>query len=333
MAIIERIFFGEDGLRSGWKVLIFHIAALFGLVLNGILIGLPIVLMVLYFGLGPESGPVILVSMCSYFGVFLVAMACGRFLDGRLIDSGLGGPAKRSALEFVAGGVAGAALNLGGMVMVWIATFAVADSAVEVQLTSDFRGLIAIPFWFVGLIFAAAFEEVFFRGYGFVWSGRMVGNVVGYTGISPRVAQYLGRVPVVFVSAVFFALLHIGNPGQSGWIPQISTFVAGLWLAAAVYRSGALWFAIGMHWAWNSFMGLILGVRLSGLNVPSVLETTMTGPDWLTGGAYGLEGSVFGMLAFSLGIFVILLLPKRPPEQTMMGLLITPNPDADSSQT
>ena len=309
-------------MRSGWKVVIFHVAAIAGLLINAVLLILPLALLVLVLKLGQSSGPMILLSMCSYFGVFLAAALCGRFLDGALLHSGMGGPAKRSSLEFFGGAALGAALNLGGLFMLWLATFAVEDASVHIALTSNLRGLVSIPFWLVGLTFAAAFEEVFFRGYGFAWAGRMVGNVLNMAGLGNRTAQRLGRIPVVLLSSMIFALMHMGNPGQSGWIPQIATFVAGLWLAMAVYRTGALWFAIGLHWAWNSTMGLLLGVRLSGLAPPSILETTLTGPDWLTGGGYGLEGSVFGIAAFGLGIFAIMACPRRPDEQTIEALVI-----------
>jgi len=68
---------------------------------------------------------------------------------------------------------------------------------------------------------------------------------------------------------------------------------AGLLLGAAYKYSGTLWLPIGIHWAWNFTQGNIFGFEVSGNDAgASFLKSTVSGPDWLTGGAFGAEASV-----------------------------------------
>jgi hypothetical protein len=72
---------------------------------------------------------------------------------------------------------------------------------------------------------------------------------------------------------------------------------AGLLLGAAYKYSGTLWLPIGIHWAWNFTQGNIFGFEVSGKDLgASLLKSTVSGPDWLTGGAFGAEASVIPVL-------------------------------------
>ncbi len=54
-----------------------------------------------------------------------------------------------------------------------------------------------------------------------------------------------------------------------------------------------LWLPIGIHFAWNFTQGGIFGSSVSGNQLgEGLLRSTLTGPDWLTGGAFGVEASI-----------------------------------------
>jgi len=98
-----------------------------------------------------------------------------------------------------------------------------------------------------------------------------------------------------FLSAVF-GVAHLGNHGENalGILQVVST---GLLFCLTIRRTGNLWFAIGFHAAWDWAETFFYGTPDSGLlGVGRFLNTSFEGPNWLTGGSAGPEGSVFALL-------------------------------------
>jgi hypothetical protein len=78
-------------------------------------------------------------------------------------------------------------------------------------------------------------------------------------------------------------------------------------LAVAYLRTRTLWFPFGIHFGWNFALGFVFGLPVSGMSDFSVLvHGSIRGPQWLTGGAYGLENS--GAAAFLLGLSLLVAL-------------------------
>ncbi len=119
-------------------------------------------------------------------------------------------------------------------------------------------------------------EEIIFRGVLFRWIDEKWGFMVA-----------------LIVSAVLFGLIHISESNATLWSSIAIAVEAGLLLGAAYKYSGTLWLPIGIHWAWNFTQGNIFGFEVSGKDLGvSLLNPTVSGPDWLTGGAFGAEASV-----------------------------------------
>lgn len=151
----------------------------------------------------------------------------------------------------------------------------------------------------------AAFEEAFFRGYIFQTLTR----------------AKLGWFAVLFTS-LFFATVHNSNPNAT-YFSWFNTFLAGIWFAAAYWKTRTLWMPFGLHLAWNWFLGSILGIQVSGLSdltTAPFLKAVDFGPSWLTGGEYGLEGGLAGTIALILSIIVIWFLPFIKPTEEMLEL-------------
>jgi hypothetical protein len=119
-------------------------------------------------------------------------------------------------------------------------------------------------------------EEIIFRGVLFRWIDEKWGFMVA-----------------LIVSALLFGLIHISESNATLWSSIAIAVEAGLLLGAAYKYSGTLWLPIGIHWAWNFTQGNIFGFEVSGKDIGvSLLNATVNGPDWLTGGAFGAEASV-----------------------------------------
>ena len=126
-------------------------------------------------------------------------------------------------------------------------------------------------------------EEIMFRGVLFRW-----------------IDEKWGFWAAIIVSALFFGIVHISNPGGTLWSSFAIAIEAGLLLGAAYKWAGTLWLPIGIHWAWNYSQGNIFGFKVSGQEAGgSLFHAQVQGSDWLTGGAFGAEGSV---LAVAVGL-------------------------------
>ena len=132
-------------------------------------------------------------------------------------------------------------------------------------------------------------EELSFRGY-----------------ILQRLAQAWGLPAAVVVSSLVFAMVHVLNPNVQP-LAMVSLFVAGLLLACAYLVSRSLWLPIGLHIGWNLAEMHLLGFAGSGAPEPALVRSVVTGPEVMTGGAFGPEGGLVGLAATVLGIIILVV--------------------------
>ena len=139
---------------------------------------------------------------------------------------------------------------------------------------------------------AAVTEELIFRGLVLQALERLCGSWVALA-----------------VTAVSFGLLHLANPGATLWSSFAIAVEAGVLLGAAFLWRRDIWVAIGLHFAWNTSVGL-LGIPVSGHPAAGVLTARPTGPDLVTGGGFGLEASIVPVIV-SLALAVPMLVAAR----------------------
>lgn len=113
------------------------------------------------------------------------------------------------------------------------------------------------------------------------------------------------------LTSLLFGAAHIGNAGESV-LGVLQAVLTGIVFCFAIRRTGTLWFAVGYHAAWDWGETFFYGTPDSGsLGVGRLLNTSVQGPSWLTGGSVGPEGSIIAVLALLL---VLLLLHVRFPK-------------------
>jgi uncharacterized protein len=118
--------------------------------------------------------------------------------------------------------------------------------------------------------------------------------------------------PAALLMSGLFLLSHTANIGENP-LGLFAAALVGLVLAYSFRRTGALWFAIGFHAAWDYAESFLFGVPDSGGMLPGALmRPTLHGPAWLTGGTAGPEGSLLAYAAL-LVLFIIVrfALPRR----------------------
>ena len=132
-------------------------------------------------------------------------------------------------------------------------------------------------------------EELSFRGY-----------------ILQRLVPAWGMPAAVIVSSLAFAMVHVLNPNVQP-LAILSIFFAGLLLATAYWVSGSLWLPIGLHIGWNLAEIHIFGFAGSGITEPALMRSVVHGPELVTGGAFGPEGGILGVVAPLIGIAILVV--------------------------
>jgi uncharacterized protein len=229
--------------------------------------------------------------------VLAIALGCARWIDRRPAAS-LGLGARPGYLGDLGFGVA-----LGGICMGSIAAFegtlgwaryAPRHAGWEALLTAA----PAVGSTFTIFVAVALVEEVAFRGYPFPNLRELLPR---------RLRPDLAVVFVVVASSIVFGLAHAENPAAS---PVAVAHVAfgGVFLAMGLVVQGDLAIPIGAHLGWNLFQNL-LGMQVSGqtwLAEGALLRREVLGPAVWTGGEFGPEAGLEGLLAMVLGIALTL---------------------------
>ena len=218
-----------------------------------------------------DSPVMLILTAFQVMGSFLALWLATKFIDRKPLMS-IGLSVKDKANEMLIG-LGFALAFIGGLFLVlWLV------GAINITGYVGFKpGVFIVSM----MLFMAAFdEELIFRGY-------ILNNMMDST--SNRWVALAG-------SSLLFALLHSGNPSVwSTWVPMTELFAAGFILGISYTFTKNLWFPTFFHFGWNFFQGLF-GFEISGINVDSWKmishENTGNVPDIVSGGAFGIEGSV-----------------------------------------
>ncbi len=218
-----------------------------------------------------DSPVMLILTAFSLLGSFAALWVATKFIDRKPLMS-IGLSVKDKANEMLIG-LGFALAFIGGLFLVlWLI------GAINITGYVGFKpGVFIVSM----MLFMAAFdEELIFRGY-------ILNNMMDSTN---------NRWIALAGSSLLFALLHSGNPSVwSTWVPMTELFAAGFILGISYTFTKNLWFPTFFHFGWNFFQGLF-GFEISGINVDSWKmishENTGNVPDIVSGGAFGIEGSV-----------------------------------------
>ncbi|OZG64126.1 abortive infection protein [Bifidobacterium hapali] len=133
------------------------------------------------------------------------------------------------------------------------------------------------------------------------------------------IEEWLGSWGAVVISALVFGLMHLSNADGTLWGGIAIAIEAGLLFGAIYLATRSLWWCIGFHFMWNIAEGPIYGSVVSGNGAQrSWLVAQWSGPEWLTGGTFGLEASIVPVILLG-GLAIALLIHLH-----MTGRMIEP---------
>lgn len=297
---LKWVFVGTDGLRAGWGVLLFVLVTVVVFLLLALLVhlfhitALRIDPKALKPGTMLTSSRLILaegfVSACIIAGTLIMSAIERRPL--RRYGFGARGAAKR-LVQGLATGFLMLSLSLG---VIWLCDgvsfqgFALHGAAIASSGVA----------WAAAFLLVAVSEEFTMRGY-----------------VLHTVARGLNFRWAVAITSLVFTALHVPNPGESV-LGLTEVFLIALVFCFSIWRTGAVWWAVGYHAAWDWSQTFLFGVADSGTVASGVLTAaTPQGPAWLSGGLAGPEGSVVSLGAIAASAAIIMFTLKRDQPGTL----------------
>ncbi len=271
------IFRGPNGIRAGWRLLIFLaiVAAFYSV----------FAVVILFFVGGARLGGSTLTPAGLSFleGTIFVFTAVPALIMARIEHRVWGryGLPLRCALgrDFWTGSLIGfAAISTTLLCIFALHGFRLAGLAIHGRTI-----VTSVASWSAAFVVVGLAEEFSFRGYA---------QFTLTTG--------MGFWPAALLMSVVFGAAHAGNPGESV-LGLISVVFFGLLFCLFLRRRGNLWWAVGFHAGWDWGQTFFYGVPDSGVApYHNLLNSAFGGPRWLTGGTVGPEASVFTPLVLAV---------------------------------
>ncbi len=308
-SVAQKIFFGVDGLRAGWSMLIFLIlliAIMFGAYSIGKAIHPP--------SKKPfDAHSVSFVFMfinevVPFLAILLSTWIMSKIESRRFRVYGLAG---RSTFSYFFAGLAWGIICLSLLIFTLCKTgLLVFDSRLLFGPDILRHGAL----WFIGFLFVGLQEEFLTRGYLQYTLARGFAGIYRWAFKSSH-STALGFWTGALILSILFGLGHGKNPGESP-IGLLSAGTIGLVFCLSLWRTGSLWWAIGFHASWDWAQSFLYGVADSGTMVEHhLMATHPVGKPVLSGGATGPEGSIFILAILLLTVLIIIFtLPRRPHE-------------------
>ena len=290
MSRIKWLFIGPDGLRHGWRFLIFA-AAIFLVVQFLEQPAIAFLAAKLHVNRSALSAPSIIVSDGFDLIVILVVTGVAARFEQRRIDS-YGLPVNEAFGGFfwdgvIAGFAAIAFVGAGMLISGGLLVHGVALHGAQLITSS--------VLWLIAMLLVGVMEEYLFRGYALqsLWRGA-------------------GFWSAALITTALFAGDHLEKPHENA-IDIGMIFALAIVLCISVRVTGSLWWAVGWHAAFDFGQFFVIGTPNGG-RVPQgrLFDVTFPGPAWITGGELGTEASYF-MIPAVIGTFlyVILFLRRR----------------------
>lgn len=293
---VTKAFVGANGIRAGWRLLIFVC------IFEGLLVLCTAIVVAFNHGEIPnfqQTTPrmILLGEGMQLLSALVAAWIMSKIEARNFRDYGL--PAKGAfGVKFWQGIIFGfAAITFLLVVMRGLHVFYFGPIALRGSELIRYACEWGVVFLLVGFL-----EEFLFRAYPLF-----------------TLATGVTFWPAAILVSLFFGYVHRSNPGES-WLGLLDVAAAGFLFCIIVRRTGDLWMAIGFHAAWDWGQTYFYGVADSGLVAPGHLfNSHLAGPAWLSGGSVGPEGS---WLCLALEVILCILFALWLPEAKY------PNPDA-----
>ena len=243
-----------------------------------------------------SSRPKIMITslLCTVFGTLISIFYCRFFEMRRVTSMGVRWNKGKAVVHY------GTGVVVGILMMSAITLLSVVCGANSIKQLDDINyGLIAL--YLFAFLVQGMSEEFIFRGY-----------------LMTTVGANHSTVTAISVSAVTFGCAHLANPGVTP-LAFINLILYGVFAALYMIYFDDIWGVCGIHSLWNFSQGNIFGISVSGTSKSESFVRTYqkSSNAALTGGKFGIEGSIFTTIVLAAGITIMLVLHQRRERMTV----------------
>ena len=198
---------------------------------------------------------------------------------------------KRNWLKYLGWGIMFSLVQMGVIALVYQVSGIGSFELNELSLEPILFILGLFPFW----LLQGGTEEVATRGW-----------------LLTRIAARTNLPLAIAISSSLFGFLHLGNSGVT-FLSVLNIILDGVLAGLLLIYTDSIWLVVAQHGTWNYLQGNLLGFQVSGTGADvSIFSFTMgSGPDWLTGGEFGAEGSIITTLVLLLSLVIVYCLGER----------------------
>jgi hypothetical protein len=304
---LRRIFIGKDGLRAGWSLLIFialFAALMFAARFVGDKIHPPASKTAQTNSEIPPTPAIFIGEGIPFLGALFVAWIMSKIERRPNAVYGFGGT--RKLRNFLAGLVWGiVCLSLLILILLKTGLLVIDGRVLFGRDIFRYGAIWLLMFFEVGLL-----EEYLTRGYLQYTLTRGLAGIYQWA-FKTRHSAALGFWTSAAILSILFGLGHGKNPGESP-IGLLSAGLAAMVFCFSLWRTGSLWWAIGIHTSWDWGQSFLYGVADSGMMAQHhLLATHPLGKPILSGGTTGPEGSIFTIAILALiSLIIFFTLPQ-----------------------
>nr|MDE7365344.1 CPBP family intramembrane metalloprotease [Ruminococcus sp.] len=224
--------------------------------------------------------------LCTAFGTLISIIYC-RFIEARYIRS-MGVRREKAGIHYLQG------LGVGIILMTSIVLLSLLFGINSISLCQNINFSL-IGLYFIGFLVQGMSEEFIFRGY-----------------LMTTIGARHNPITAIVISAVGFSLAHLTNPGFN-LLVFFNLALFGAFASVYMIYFDDIWGVCAIHSIWNFTQGSFYGISVSGSgNTESVFRTSAVSSSvLLTGGDFGIEGSIITTLVLGAGTALILYKMSR----------------------
>ena len=228
-----------------------------------------------------------ILDLLSFLYTIIAFFLWVRFIEKRPIRT-MGFSKGNGLSEFAKGVLVGAIM----ITTVLVVFFITGDAKFErIQFSLPF--LVSWMLVLIGYILQTAAEEIYIRGW-----------------LIPIISYHKNTYLAILIASTMFSYFHLDNNGAS-WLSTLHLFIFGLFTAVYAMKRGNIWGPCGFHFAWNFIMGNVYGFHVSGYDSESsLMYFTTSNRTFITGGQFGPEGGIPGLIVFILALLWAIFILK-----------------------
>lgn len=141
--------------------------------------------------------------------------------------------------------------------------------------------------------------------------GTFIEEIIFTIIIFRLIEEFAGTIVSIVTVSLLFGLMHLGNDNTT-IISSFSISFEHVIILAPFVLTRRIWMVWAVHFSWNYFQTAVFGLNNSGMAHGGFIKPLISGPNWVTGGSFGIEGSYISIvLNIVVGVVILWFAIKK----------------------